>query len=489
MADQHAMELIYSLVGYPCETEWLEFKEDNKDPLRIGEDISALANAAAFHGREFAYKIWGVKDTTHELVGTAFDYQHAKGKGNQGLLIWLARQLTANAHYEFSQIASDEGKRFVVLKVRAASGQPVCFYGIAYMREGSSTTRLAAGTAKESELWRKLQRSDFEYQIAATDIPAADIRNLLAIDDFFDLLRLKQPTDLDASLLPLEEQELVKVQDDGFYSVTNLGALLLAKRLSTFPSLRKRLLRVIRFDGKGSFDIREDQEFDEGYALVIPRAESFIMSAIPAREVSEGAFRRVQHAYPQAAIRELLINTLVHQDATVTSSGPLVCIYDNRLEFSNPGASLIPVERALNAQPKTRNNGLVRLLRQMDLCEEGGTGWDRAVEACEMRCMAAPKMASSEELGTTVTLYAGNAYNRMKKSERLDALYWHACLMYAQDESMGNQSLRQRFGLSDERKNVLAVSRLIREACESGLIKDEDETAGTKFKRYLPHWA
>ena len=65
MADQHAMELIYSLVGYPCETEWLEFKEDNKDPLRIGEDISALANAAAFHGREFAYKIWGVKDTTH----------------------------------------------------------------------------------------------------------------------------------------------------------------------------------------------------------------------------------------------------------------------------------------------------------------------------------------------------------------------------------------------------------------------------------------
>ena len=49
MADQHAMELIYSLVGYPCETEWLEFKEDNKDPLRIGEDISALAKIGRAH--------------------------------------------------------------------------------------------------------------------------------------------------------------------------------------------------------------------------------------------------------------------------------------------------------------------------------------------------------------------------------------------------------------------------------------------------------
>lgn len=489
MPERYSMDLIYSLVGYPSETEWIEFKENNSGSQRIGEDISALANAAAFHGRDYGYKVWGVQDGTHRLVGTTFDYLKAKGSGNQDLLIWLARQLSSNANYEFTQIDAEDDKHYVILKVRAAAGQPVRFGGVAFMREGSSTTRLMGGSAKESELWRRLQRADFEYQTAAEDLSSEEVREALAIDAYFELLGLKQPSDLGAALLPLEEQDLVKRQDNGRYAITNLGAMLLAKRFGRFPGLRKRPLRVIRFDGKGSFSIREDQTFDEGYALALPQAESYIMSAIPAQEVSQGAFRKIQYAYPQTAVRELLVNAVVHQDATVSTAGPLVKIYDNRLEFSNPGASLIPVERVLNAQPKTRNNGLVGMLRQMDLCEEGGTGWDRVVEACESQYMAAPKMNSSEEMGTTVALYSGNAYERMKKSERLDALYWHACLMYAQDEPMGNQSLRQRFGLSEERKNVLAMSRLIREACGAGIIKEEDENAGTKFKRYVPSWA
>lgn len=489
MDDRSAMELIYSLVGYPCETEWIEFKESSSDPRRIGEDISALANAAAFHEREYGYKVWGVRDGTHELVGTSFDYLQAKATGNQDLLIWLSRQLSANANYEFLPTVAEDGKRYVILKVRAASGQPVRFSGVAFMREGSSTSRLQGGTAKEAELWRKLQRSEFEYQCAAEDLTAEEVRELLAIDAYFDLLLERQPTSLEASLQILREQDLAKMQDNGRYAITNLGAMLLAKKLTRFPGLKKRPVRIIRFEGRGNFDILDDQTLDEGYALAIPLAERYIMNAIPAREVSEGAFRRIQYAYPQVAVRELTINAIVHQDATVTSAGPLVKICDNRIEFSNPGASLVPVERVLNAQPKTRNNGLVGLLRQMDLCEEGGTGWDRAVGACESRYLPAPKMVTSEELGTTVTLYPENAYDKMSKSERIDALYWHTCLLYAQGDSMANQTLRERFGLGDERKNVLAVSRLIREACDAGLIKEEDETAGTKFKRYIPCWA
>lgn len=87
MGDAGDMELIYSLIGYPNETEWIEFKEGNSDLERIGRDISALANVAAYLGRPRAYKIWGVEDDTHALVGTQFDPYHAKGKGNQDLQI------------------------------------------------------------------------------------------------------------------------------------------------------------------------------------------------------------------------------------------------------------------------------------------------------------------------------------------------------------------------------------------------------------------
>lgn len=289
--------------------------------------------------------------------------------------------------------------------------------------------------------------------------------------------------------IPFCEQDIVIPQDDGLYSVTNLGALLLARRLTDFPGLRKRPLRVLLFKGKGNREILDDTIFDEGYATALQVAERHIMSHLPTDEESDGAFRRIRFAYPRKAVRELLANAVIHQDLSVAQQGPLVCIYQNRIEFSNPGTSLIQPERVLNAQPKTRNQALVNLLRQMDLCEEGGTGWDIAVAACEEVCMRPPKMTSEEDLGTRVTLYQGLGYEHMTKRERLDALYWHACLKLADGEAMSNQSLRERFGLDNTQKNSLAMSRLIREACDEGLVKIEDENSGTKSRRYLPFWA
>lgn len=54
---------------------------------------------------------------------------------------------------------------------------------------------------------------------------------------------------------------------------------------------------------------------------------------------------------------------------------------------------------------------------------------------------------------------------------------------------MSNQSVRERFGLDDSRASRLAVSRLIRECCEEGLIREEDPTVGTRYRRYIPAWA
>ena len=488
MVKPNPMDLIYSLVGYPNETEWIEFKEGNSDPEQIGRDISALANSAAYLGREMGYKIWGVADGTHELCGTRFDPLSKKAKGNQDLQIWLKQMLSSGANFDFERV-SNNGKNFVVARIKAASGQPVYFEKRAYIRIGSSTSVLETGSAREAELWRRLQHDDYELQAVEENLEPADIAELLDIAAYFERLGLRQPSSIDAALPALLEQNIVKSQDNGKFAITNLGALLLARSLAQFFSLRKRAVRVIRFQGKGNTDILDDRTFEAGYALSLSQVEAHIMSVIPAREVDDGAFRRIVYAYPQRAVRELLANIVIHQDLTDASAGPLVGIYENRIEFSNPGVSLIPPHRVLNAQPKTRNNALVGLLRQMDLCEEGGTGWDRAVEACEEAHLIAPRIESSEGLGTKVTLFQGAGFQRMTKRERVDATYWHACLMYAQGESMSNQSLRDRFGLRSESKNTVAISRLIRDCCEEGLIKEEDPEAGAKYRRYIPAWA
>ena len=431
--------------------------------------------------------IWGVDDATHELVGTAFRPLSQTVGGGQLLPIWLKQVLSANTMYEFAETHHD-GKRFVILPVWASVQQPATYQGVPYIREGSSTTRLESGSAREAELWRRLQNRDFERLPARQDVKAEELRNFLDVDVYYDALGMPYPQANDQVLRDLVEQDLICQQGNGRYTITNLGALLISRRLSAFPGLRKRQLRVIRFEGRARTDIIEDRFFDMGYVRALPDAEAYIMSVTPAHEEPDGMFRRVR-AFPRAAVRELLSNIAIHQDLANTMQYPEVHIFSHRIEFTNPGVSLIPVERLLNALPKTRNGLLVNALRLMDICAEEGTGWDVVIEACEEAHLRSPEVRTDELDGTVVTLFDVDGFGGMTKRQRKEAVYWHACLCYARRDAMSNQSVRERFGLDDSRASRLAVSRLIRECCEEGLIREEDPTVGTRYRRYIPAWA
>ena len=100
---QNLSLLLKELVSLPTETEWLEFKHNNFDPEMIGEDISALANSAAYKGKEKAYMVWGVHNETHAVLGTNYN-QYSKLKGNQELGNWLRTLLSNNADFDFYDV-------------------------------------------------------------------------------------------------------------------------------------------------------------------------------------------------------------------------------------------------------------------------------------------------------------------------------------------------------------------------------------------------
>ena len=97
------------------------------------------------------------------------------------------------------------------------------------------------------------------------------------------------------------------------------------------------------------------------------------------------------------------------------------------------------------------------------------------IEACEEAHLRSPEARTDELDGTVVTLFDVDRFGGMTKQQR--------------KEAMSNQSVRERFGLDDSRASRLAVSRLIRECCEEGLIREEDPTVGTRYRRYIPAWA
>ena len=74
--------------------------------------------------------------------------------------------------------------------------------------------------------------------------------------------------------------------------------------------------------------------------------------------------------YPELAIRELIANSVVHQDFSISGTSPMIEIFEDRIEITNPGIPLVEADRFLDNPPKSRNEQLASFLRRIGVCEE-----------------------------------------------------------------------------------------------------------------------
>ena len=120
------------------------------------------------------------------------------------------------------------------------------FEKIDYIRIGSYTKKLVDYPALQSRLWDKLHGTNYERHIAQSELILQDVIDTLNVSAYYS--RLGKPMPMSASNIEhdLCEDELILKEDNGRYSITNLGALLLAKRLSHFSHLSRKAVRVIQ---------------------------------------------------------------------------------------------------------------------------------------------------------------------------------------------------------------------------------------------------
>jgi predicted HTH transcriptional regulator len=188
--------LVDGLIRGEHELEWVEFKQDNSDPVEIGKYISAIANSAALHDERVGFVVWGIEDGTHHVVGTTFTPKTAK-KGNQLLEIWLANLLNPRVDFRFLE-GTFQGKRVVVLQVPCATVAPVSFEGEEYIRIGTSKTKLRGHWEKEKKLWHRFTRVPFEEGIARAAVSTSEVMRLLAFETYFALVDAPVPTTVEA---------------------------------------------------------------------------------------------------------------------------------------------------------------------------------------------------------------------------------------------------------------------------------------------------
>jgi ATP-dependent DNA helicase RecG len=478
--------LLRELISYGQEQPWLEFKHNNDSPELIGSYISALANSAALEGRANGYVVWGVDDATHAFLGTDFDPESSK-KGNEPLVLWLRRLVVPEVVFGFS-VGTVEGKNVVVLEVPAAAHRPVAFSGAEYIRVGSSTKKLKDHPELERQLWQRFDRARFEQGIAAEKLSADAVLGLLNTRAYFDLLKRPIPGSATAILHALEQDRFIIKDGLDEWAITNLGAALIANSLADFPSLRRKTVRIVQYTGGDRLSASREEELRGGYASEFEAILKTVALLMPSKESIDFALRNTRVLVPILAAREVVANALIHQDFSITGTGPIVEIFTNRIEVTNPGAPLIDVDRFLDNPPRSRNEAIAAFMRRAKICEELGSGIDKVIASIEAEQLPAPEFQVYPS-HTKVTLHGKRDLKDMRKDERVRATYLHAALRYINggDQYMTNASLRERFGI--EKENSAMVSRIIKDALEAQKICLFDKEVGLKARRYVPWWA
>jgi len=210
------------------------------------------------------------------------------------------------------------------------------------------------------------------------------------------------------------------------------------------------------------------------------------MAQLPQNEVIENSLRKSVKLLPQDSIRELVANALIHQDLAIGGASPMIEIYSNRIEISNPGEPIIPVERFIDGY-QSRNERLADFMRRMNICEEKSSGIDRVVHQAEVFQLPAPDFRAGHRR-TVAAVYGPKSFDEMDREDRVRACYQHCALRWVVSARMTNQSLRERFGLPESKAAV--TSQVIAATIEAGLIKPDEAVGGSrKYARYLPFWA
>lgn len=401
MNSHDLIALVDSLRACPTETEWLEFKRNHADPQEIGEYLSALANEASLGNQPRGYLLFGIDDTTHEVVGTRFDPYAAKAKGNQDLLPWLGALLQPNPGVEALAVDHAAG-RVVMLAVGPARDRPITFKGTAYCRAGTSKTELSRHPEKERALWTR--GSDWSAELCdRASLPDLDPEAIAKAREQFVVKHPSQAAEVhgwdDRTFL-----NKARVLRQG--AVTNTAVLLLGRSESATllaPAVA-RLSWVLKDAANRELDYEHiGPPFLLAGDRLLKRIRNLIVRALP----SGTLFPQEITQYDPWVVREALHNAIAHQD--YRRQGRITVVeFPDRVLVTNVGdflpGDVETVIRQDAPQAIYRNPFLADAMVELNLIDTQGGGIKRMFETQRRRSFPLPDYDLSDPGQVSVSI-------------------------------------------------------------------------------------
>jgi predicted HTH transcriptional regulator len=472
-----------SLGKVPSELNEIDWKSDlSPKNYKLCQHISAFANMPGG-----GFLAFGIDNKTATIIGV--------NKLNADNIVERLASLCRDGVNPLVKIDHSietfRGEELLFVYIQESAIKPVHIAGKtiedSFIRSGGTTRK--ASRQEVGALMLNSKSPTWEELHASKLVTELEVVTLLEYDKILELLGKPVPTDIKEVLKWLKDEKmLVDVDGKGYY-ITNFGATAAAKDLNKFDGLARKSVRLIKYEGKNKAGASKEFPGRKGYAVGFEPLINFIQGLLQDSEVIKNALRVDTSIYPEVALRELIANILIHQDFTIRGSGPMIEIFDDRIVFSNPG-KLLPskkIDRLIRTTPESRNEVLASAFRRYNICEERGSGFEKAVIAIELYGLPPLKF---EELQNSfqVTMYAPRKYGDMTNDERIEACYQHSIIEYFGNDGFSNTTLRNRFGMHE--KQASQISLLIKDAMDVGKIKPKDpDNVSKKFSLYVPYWA
>jgi len=461
------------------ELDWKQNLSPKKD--RLIQHLSAFANHP-----NGGVLVFGINDQTASLVGI----EQSEVMSIVGQLANLGRDALDPPVILEHEVVPFSEVHLLFVFVKESKIKPVHLRGKpldhCHIRSGGTTRQ--ASRQEIGGLLLNSRNPTWEELRTTTLLHADEVLDKLDTKTVHRLLQRPLAQTNDELLRWLAEEKFIEPDGGGYY-ISNFGVITAARHLEEFEGLKRKRIRVIRYKGLNKVETIDEIIGQKGYAIGFEGLISYLKGIIPHSEIIEKALRHETSIYPEIALRELIANALIHQDFTISGTGPMIEIYENRIEFINPG-NLLPsktLDRLIGTTPESRNEILASAFRRYRICEERGTGFLKVVTNVELYGLP-PVAFEQGENYFKVTLFRPRKFVEMSQKERIEACYQHAMLKYFSSSTMTNTSLRERLKMHEKQRTQ--VSNLIRDALDAGRIKRKDPTsASSKFAEYIPYWA
>lgn len=378
------------------ESEKVEFKEIFND--------SALKTLAAFANTKGGSLYVGVKDDATLLSKGITDEVQQAVVNKTMQILGITPQVRLHKH---------EGNDFLEVKVKQQR-PPVSVRGKYYHRVGNTTREVTGEDLKQlflqGESWDTITNDRFSVE----DIDFQEVLNFVNAAENEE--RISVSLDKDNPEIVLERLGLLI---DG--KITNAAIILFGHDPQKyFPNA---VVRIGRFRDEST--IVADRTVSGNLFKQVQQSEEQIKSLISRRyEISDESFkRRDVWQYPLSAIREALLNALVHRNYFEMNVKIQIKVFDDMLWIYNPGklpGSLQVEDLKKSHSSHPRNRLIAKTFFRAGLIEEWGTGIERMIETLKEQGLPEPEFEEQGD-GFVAKLY-GKEWTSEIKTEVYESL-------------------------------------------------------------------